>query len=247
VSGLRIIVCDDHEALSRRAAEMVAQAVRAQPDLLLCVASGRTPSRAYELLARRRGDEPALFQKLRVIKLDEWEGLAMDDPGSCELHLRRCLLDPLEVAAERYVGFRGDAIAPEAECAHIARVLQEQGPIGLCVLGLGVNGHVGFNEPGPELQPGPHSTPLSHASLDHPMVRRARAHVRRGLTLGMGDILRARRVLLLASGAHKREPMQRLREARVSTTFPASLLWLHGDVTCLCDRDAAADPDPDAA
>src|SRR4029079_13542626 len=103
-----------------------------------CAASGRTPTRTYELLARRRGDEPALFQRLRVIKLDEWEGLAMDDPGSCELHLRRHLLDPLEVPPERYTGFRGDAIAPEAECAHIAGVLEERGPIGLCVLGLGV-------------------------------------------------------------------------------------------------------------
>ena len=245
--GLRIVVCDDHEALSLRAAETLAQAVRQQPDLLLCAASGRTPTRTYELLARRRGDEAEVFQQLRVIKLDEWEGLAMDDPGSCELQLRRLLLDPLEVAPQRYTGFRGDAIAPEAECAHIAHVLEEQGPIDLCVLGLGVNGHLGFNEPGPELQPGPHVVPLSHASLDHPMVRRARAHVRHGLTLGMGDILRARRVLLLASGAHKREPMQRLRERRVSTLFPASFLWLHADVLCLCDREAAADPDPDAA
>ena len=69
--------------------------------------------------------------------------------------------------------------------------------------------------------------------------------VRHGVTLGMGDILRSRKVLLLVSGAHKREAMERLREPRVSTAFPASLLWLHGDAVCLCDREAAEPPDPD--
>jgi galactosamine-6-phosphate isomerase len=88
---------------------------------------------------------------------------------------------------------------------------------------------------------------LSRAALDHPMVRRARAHVRHGLTLGIADILGARKVLLLVSGSDNRGPMQRLREPRIGTSFPASLLWLHADATCLCDRDAAADPDPDVA
>jgi putative deaminase/isomerase len=245
--GMRIVLCDDHEGLSRLAAGAIVNALRADPGLLLCVASGRTPTRTYDLLAQRCREEPRLFERLRVIKLDEWEGLSPDDPATCEALLREHLLEPLEIPADRYIGFRGDAIAPEAECAHIAGVLAEQGPIGLCVLGLGVNGHLGFNEPGPELQTGPHVAQLSQDSQGHPMLRRARAHVRHGLTLGMGDILRSRKVLLLVSGAAKREAMQRLREARASTAFPASLLWLHGDATCLCDREAAAEPDPDAA
>lgn len=246
-AGLRIVVCADHEALSRLAADTIASELRRNPALLLCAASGRTPTRTYDLLAMRRRDEPRLFERMRVLKLDEWEGLAIDDPGSCEVHLREHLLEPLGVTPDRYVGFRGDAIKPEAECAHIAGVLDEHGPIDLCLLGLGANGHLGFNEPAPELLPRPHVMPLSRAALDHPMVRRARAHVRHGLTLGMADILSSRKVLLLASGAEKRDPMQRLREPRIGTSFPASLLWLHGDATCLCDREAAADPDPDVA
>lgn len=245
--GLRFVVCADHEALSRLAADTIANELRRHPSLLLCAASGKTPARAYDLLARRRRDEPGLFERLRVLKLDEWEGLAMDDPGSCEVHLREHLLEPLGVTADRYLGFRGDAINAEAECAHIAKALDEQGPIDLCVLDLGANGHLGFNEPAPDLAPRPHVVPLSRAALDHPMVRRARAHVRHGLTLGVADILRARKVLLLASGADNAPPMQRLREPRLSTSFPASLLWLHADATCLCDREAAADPDPDVA
>jgi galactosamine-6-phosphate isomerase len=247
LSGLRFIVCDGREALARRAAAAVLDAIRARPDLLLCATSGSTPTRAYDLLALRGREEPRLFERVRLLKLDEWVGLPMDDPSTCEAYLREHLLDPLGIPSERYVGFRGDAIAPEAECEHIAGVLAEQGPIDLCILGLGVNGHLGLNEPGPELHPGPHVTALSRASLDHPMLRRARGQVRQGVTLGMGDILRSRKVLLLVSGAHKREAMQRLREPRVSTAFPASLLWLHADATCLCDNEAVAAPDPDVA
>lgn len=245
--GLKLVVCADHEALSRLAADTIANELRRNPSLLLCAAAGRAPTRAYDLLARRRRDEPGLFERLRVLKLAEWEGLAMEDPGSCEVHLREHLLEPLGIAAEHYVGFRGDAINAEAECAHIAKVLDEQGPVDLCVLDLGSNGHLGFNEPGPDLQPRPHVVPLSRAALDHPMVRRARAHVRHGLTLGMADILGARKVLLLASGSENRDAMRRLREPRIATSFPASLLWLHPDATCLCDREAAEDPDPDVA
>jgi galactosamine-6-phosphate isomerase len=247
VSGLRFVVSDGPEGLARRTASAIVDAIRAKPDLLLCLTSGATPTRTYDLVALRGREDPRLFERLRVLKLDEWAGLPMDDPSTCEVHLRQHLIDPLGIPADRYIGFRGDAIALEAECAHIARVLAEQGPIDLCVLGLGLNGHLGLNEPAPELHPGPHVTPLSRASLDHPMVRRARVHVRHGVTLGMGDILRARKVLLLVSGAHKRAAMQRLREPRVSTSFPASLLWLHADATCMCDRDAFADPDPDVA
>ena len=184
---------------------------------------------------------------MRLLKLDEWAGLAMDDPATCEAYLRQHVVEPLRIPPERYIAFRGDAIALDAECAHIEGVLEEQGPIDLCVLGLGVNGHIGLNEPGPELHPGPHVATLSRTSLDHPMLRRARANVRHGVTLGMGDILRSRKVLLLVSGTHKREAMQSLRDPRVSTSFPASLLWLHADATCLCDREASEAPDPDVA
>jgi galactosamine-6-phosphate isomerase len=245
--GLRIVVCADHEALSRLAADTIAAELRRNPGLLLCAAGASTLRRAYDLLTRRRHDEPALFERLRVLKPSEWEGLAMDDPGSSEALLRERLLEPLGVTGDRYVGFRGDAINPEAECAHIAKVVEEQGPVDLCVLELGASGQLGFNEPAPELLPRAHVAALSRAALDHPMVRRARARVRHGLTLGMAEILGARKVLLLASGADLAAPLQRLREPRVATSFPASLLWLHGDATCLCDREASSEPDPEVA
>jgi putative deaminase/isomerase len=237
--GLTQRVEPDYDAMSRHAAELIVASVRGRPDLLLCTATGSSPTRTYELLAERHRREPGLFSRLRLIKLDEWGGLPPEDPGTCESYLRRHLVDPLNISPDRYHTFRGDAPDAEAECRNIERTLGNHGPIHLCVLGLGVNGHLGFNEPADALHPGPHVAPLSEQSLAHPMVRHARGRVRYGLTLGMGDILRAQKILLLVNGRHKRDPLRRLLTPHVSTRFPGSFLWLHPDVTVLCDTEAS--------
>jgi galactosamine-6-phosphate isomerase len=237
--GLTRLVEPDYDAMSRRAAELIVASLRTHPDLLLCAATGSSPTRAYELLAERHRHEPALFSRLRLIKLDEWGGLPADDPGACEAYLRRHLVDPLFISAGRYHTFRGDAPDAEAECRNLALTLNQHGPVHLCVLGLGVNGHLGFNEPADALHPGPHVAPLTEESLAHPMVRHARGRVRYGLTLGIGDILRSEKILLLVSGRAKREPLRQLLTPGITTRFPASCLWLHRDVTVLCDAEAA--------
>lgn len=224
----------DHETMSRYAADWLAGHLLEKPDALVCLASGATPTRAYELLAERHVAEPRLFDRMRVIKLDEWGGLAMDDPASCEQHLRRVLIDPLGLT-DRYVAFDGQNPTPDDECNRVARWLAENGPIDVCVLGLGVNGHIGFNEPGPFLQPHAHVAKLSPTSLTHAMIRHAAVRPTYGLTLGMADLLQSRHILLLVSGPTKREPLARLLTAPISTEFPASLLTLHGNVTLLCD------------
>jgi galactosamine-6-phosphate isomerase len=229
----------DHEEMSLRASRLVLSQLREKPDLLLCAATGSTPTRTYELVCDPRSHHHAPTGRLRVIKLDEWGGLPPDDPGACETYLRRHFLGPLAVPPERYVGFAPDVADPEAECGRVAAALDGQGPIDLCVLGLGTNGHLGFNEPADELHPHAHVARLSAATLEHPMVRHRRGEVKFGLTLGIADILHARSVLLLVSGAHKQEALERLMESDVSTHFPASFLWLHPDVTCVCDADAA--------
>lgn len=237
------IVLPSHEAMSRRAAGFLEDEIRRDPSVLVAAASGSTPSRTYELLTDLLQDEvtrsPGLLQRLRIIKLDEWGGLTMDDPATCETNLKRLLVEPLGISPERYFSFQSDAGDPRAECGRIARALEAGGPIGVSVLGLGLNGHLGFNEPAEALEPFPHVAQLSASSLAHPMLERSRASPRQGLTLGIADILRSRRILLLVSGSKKREVLRRLLEEPISPRLPASFLWTHGDVTCLCDREAA--------
>jgi galactosamine-6-phosphate isomerase len=234
-----ILVCNGAESLSRKAAKRILTALCCKPDLLLCAAGGSTPLRTYQLLVRHRAQQPKAFRKLRVIKLDEWGGLPMGGPGTCEQQLAKCLLGPLGVSGKRYLGFRSDPPDSARECARIRRCLDAEGPIDLCVLGLGLDGHVAMNEPAPALQPRAHVARLADATLRHPMLAESRTAPTCGLTLGMAEIFASREILLLVSGANKREPLRRLMRREITTECPASFLWLHPNWTLLCDREAA--------
>lgn len=238
---MRFTVLPDREALDREAAALIWEAARAKPDLLICLASGGTPTGTYALLA----GAPERLERARFIQLDEWAGPGPDDPASCAAYLERTVRSPLAVPPERWIGIRGDAPDAVAECRRVAAALEEAGPIDLCILGLGLNGHLALNEPAESFDPFCHVATLAEQSRTHPMLTETAAPVRQGLTLGLGDILRARRILLMVSGAAKREPLRQLAARRVTPTLPASFLWLHGDAVCLCDRDAAADTELD--
>jgi len=152
-----LFVHPDYEALSEIAADLIAKRIHEKPPLLLCLATGSTPTRTYELLATR---PKSLFDQLRILKLDEWGGIPMSSPATCETYLRKILIDPLDLSS-RYVAFESQPTNPTAECSRIARWLKDNGPIDLCILGLGINGHLGFNEPAAALQPRAHLATLS--------------------------------------------------------------------------------------
>ena len=233
---MRVTVLPDREALDRHAAAHIREAAEAQPGLLICLASGDTPTGTYAVLAA----DPERLAHARFIQLDEWAGLGAGDAASCAAYLERTVRRPLAVPPERWIGIRGDAPDAAAECRRVVAALDEAGPIDLCILGLGLNGHLGLNEPAENFAPFCHVATLAAQSRDHPMLAGTGGAVLQGLTLGLGDILRARQVLLLVSGAAKRAPLARLAERRVTPQLPASFLWLHGDAICLCDEDAAA-------
>jgi galactosamine-6-phosphate isomerase len=232
-------LCDDLEAVSRNAAQRIVRALSFKPDLLLCPASGFTPLRTYQLLAEHATHHADDFRSLRLVQLDEWGGLARDDPGSCERQIRTSVMNPLGIPDERFFGFASNAANPQAECERIQRRLASEGPIDLCVLGLGMNGHIAMNEPSSFLQAQAHIASLAESTLHHPMLADTSSKPVFGLTLGMTEILTSREILLLVSGAAKREPLRKLLGREITTHFPASLLWLHSNWTLLCDRESA--------
>lgn len=233
---MRLIRCEDYEALSAQAASLVIAEITQQRDLLLCAATGRSPIGLYEALVRKAQTDGALFDALRIIQLDEWGGLSENAPHSCERYLRTRLLDPLGISPARYLGFASAAPEPEEECRRIRSALAQHGPIDVCVLGLGINGHIGFNEPGTVLLPHCHVARLSDDSRRHAMVGSMNEAPHFGLTLGLQEILAARRILLLVTGEGKQHALTGLLSGEVSTTLPASFLWLHGNTDCLIDQ-----------
>jgi galactosamine-6-phosphate isomerase len=238
-SSLRLEVASYYEAMSRRAEEAIVAELKQSPELLLCASAGGTPTGLYQRLAQRHKLQPRLFKRMRVLQIDEWGALPRSHPATCEADLRAKLLEPLGIGRDRYAGFRTDAPDPKRECDRIARWLAANGPIDICILGLGLNGHVAMNEPAQTLSPGAHVARLTPSSLRHPMLKSSRVKPRHGLTLGLADILASRLVLLLVNGKHKQQALKQLLVPKVSTRFPASFLWLHPNACLLCDRESA--------
>jgi len=236
---MRVKAFTDHDAMSRAAARYVTRELERRPSLLLGVVTGVTPTRTYEHLALSREARPGLFRRFRVLKLDEWRGLPARHPATSEAYVRAKILAPLGVERARYEGWACAPARPEAECSRIARFLARHGPMDVCLLGLGRNGHLLMNEPAAALRPGPHEARLAASTRRHSMLESLGTPPTHGLTLGMADILASRRILLLVSGRHKAAALRRALTGGVSTRCPASLLALHPDATVYCDREAA--------
>lgn len=239
--ALNLVVSEDAEAMSRKAAAVVLAALKQRPDLLLCASAGGTPTRIYQLLSEKHRRNPGIFSRMRVLSIDEWLGLDASNPGRCVADLERKLVAPLNISKSRFIAFRSEAPDPEAECVRVAACLRTEGPIDLCFLGLGTNGHMAMIEPAGEFAPGPHVARLAKSSINHPLLNEVHPKPKRGLSIGMGDILRASQALLLVSGAAKRPALERLLTPRVTTRFPASFIWLHAAATVFCDRAACPD------
>ncbi len=222
--------------MSRDAVGIMAEAVAKDPDLLLCAASGGSPTRAYELFAADKARGAAL----RVMKLDEWAGMGAADEASCESYLRRHLTGPLAIPEARYLSFDATAADPSAECERVEKRLEAEGPIDLLILGVGINGHLGLNEPTQALTAKCHVAALAESSKAHAMLEGRASVPTEGFTLGMVGILQARHILVLVAGAHKRKVMEHFLKRNVTPAFPASFLWLHSNVDFLTDCEAMA-------
>jgi galactosamine-6-phosphate isomerase len=236
---LQIRVARNHAAMSRQAASIIVTDLEKKPDLLLCASAGGTPGETYQYLAEEYTRRCGLFGRLRVIQIDEWGGLPRGSAATCEADLRSKLISPLQIGADRFAGFKSDTDEPGAECRRISKWLAVKGPIDICILGLGLNGHVAMNEPAPAANPAAHVAKLAPSSRNHGMLKGLARKPSFGLTLGLGDILQSRKILLLVSGKNKRAALKRLLTPEVTSRFPASFLWLHSDATVLCDQEAA--------
>jgi glucosamine-6-phosphate deaminase len=245
---------DDYRALSRRSAGLLIAAVRTDPRLVLGLPTGRTPLGMYDQIVRECAGDPGCFTDATTFNLDEYVGISSDHPGSYRTYIRQHLIDRVGIDPRRAhvpdgsvspIGqpstpAREDAL--RQECLRYERAIRAAGGLGLCVLGLGRNGHIGFNEPGTAFDSRTRvvelseSTRVANASLFEGGVVPGRA-----ITMGIGTILDARRLLLLASGASKRPAIRRLGEGNPDPAFPASALGLHADVLVIVDSEAAGD------
>jgi len=234
---MKVETFEDYEAMSQKAKEIIVAELSARKDTLICAATGKSPTRMYELVADEFNRQPALFSKMRILKLDEWGNIPMEHPKTCETYLQTHVIQPLRIDTDRYVSFLSNPGDPHEECIRIQKEIDRMGGIDLCILGLGMNGHIGLNEPADFLQPDCHVADLSEMTLQHPMATAMEEKPGYGFTLGMADILQSRKILLLVHGSNKNRISRELFSGRISTKIPASFLWLHPDTMCLTDNE----------
>jgi galactosamine-6-phosphate isomerase len=152
--------------------------------------------------------------------------------------LQKYLVEPLQIPNERFFIYDSQTSNPEEACLRMQVCLKQEGPIDLVILGIGLNGHLGFNEPNDFLSPACHVAELEEQTKQHTMIGELSVKPTKGLTLGMGEILQAKKIILLINGAHKKEITKAFLKGEISTHLPASFLWLHPNVTCLIEANA---------
>ncbi len=233
---MKITYFEDYAGLSACAADLFVAQLRKRKESLVCCATGGSPLGFYQRLIKMHATGTDLFDRTRILKLDEWGGIPMTDPNSCHSYLQQYVLTPLKISPERYIAFDSEAKNVEEECKRIQQVIDQTGPIDFCILGLGKNGHLGFNEPAPFLQRDCHIAKLASTTVQHSMVQTMPKTPTFGMTIGLKDILNAKKILLLITGSHKQEAIKKLMTREITTQLPASFLWLHSNVECLIDR-----------
>ena len=234
--NMRISYFDDYAGMSESAADILVNELKRKRDLLVCSATGGSPLSLYQQLAKIYLKEADLFERMRILKLDEWGGIPMMNSNSCESYLKENVLSPLNISSDRYMAFDSEAHNLVEECRRIQQTIDKIGPIDFCILGLGKNGHLGFNEPADFLQGDCHIAKLAEITAQHSMVQMMPRTPTFGMTIGLKDILGSKKSLLLITGSQKRDAIKRLMTKEVTTQLPASFLWLHTNVECLIDK-----------
>jgi len=239
---MRIVVVSSYREMSEWAAQAVALEISRQPASVLGLATGETPRQMYRELVRLHRAAGLCFAAVTAFALDEYIGLSPDNPASFNYYLHDHLFGHLDPPLGNIHLIDALAADIDLECARYERQIAASGGIDLQVLGIGQNGHIGFNEPGTSFALGMHRVELTPSTVDSNARHFAEpAQVpRSAITLGISNILHAKKILLLASGKSKSEALRLALHGGVTPHVPASALQTHPDVTWVADRDAAS-------
>lgn len=239
---IRVTVFPNDRAAARALACRTAEALAARPSLVLGLPTGRTPVRLYKELVSLAAHGKADFSRVRTFNLDEFLGVGPSHPGSYRTFMEDHLFKHVGISPAQVNFLNGAAADPDAECVRYEEAIAAAGGIDLQILGIGTNGHIGFNEPARELKARTHRVRLK------PETRRSNSALFGGdpaavpaeaLSMGMATILQARSIVLLATGRSKAGCVERVVNGPITTDLPASFLQLHHDVQIVLDEPAA--------
>lgn len=237
---MRLIICENYEEMSRAAAKIVASQLTVKPESVLGLATGSTPIGMYNILADMCGKGELDFSEAKSFNLDEYYPLSAENEQSYHYFMNENLFSKINIKPENTQIPDGMCENPEEWCKNYERMIAQSGGIDLQILGIGQNGHIGFNEPDANLNPNTHLTDLTENTINanSRFFETIDEVPKQAITMGIGTILKAKKIILLASGAEKHKVVKQLLEGKITTDIPASMLKVHSDTVLICDKAA---------
>lgn len=239
---MKTYIAQDYTAMSLQTAELIIQCINRKPDSLVCFAAGNSPLGTLSCLveAARRGE--VNFDRCRFISLDEWVGLDESDEGSCRQTMNEHFFKPCGIEERNIHFFNGKSSDLEAECKSMDELIKAHGSIDLLLLGVGMNGHLGFNEPGVSFDLYTHVIDLDSVTkqVSAKYFQNQQQDVQQGITLGIKHVLEANTAILIADGAKKAEIMKKALHDEVTNQVPVTVLQRHPNVHVCLDEAAAS-------
>ena len=238
---MKILIYKDYSSLSAFAAGEMIRLIKEKPDAVICLASGDSPKLTCELFTQKVKEEKPDISKFFFIGLDEWIGLAPAIRGSCHNDFKKRIFEPLEISPAQYHLFNGLANDLENECIEMDKTIREKGGIDLMIVGIGMNGHIGFNEPGVNFKLLSHVIDLDPVTIsvgqkyfDQPVT------LQKGITLGLAHLMNAKKVFLIATGLKKAAVIKKAVQEKISNQLPASIMQQHPEGSILVDEEAGS-------
>ena len=237
---MRIIVCENYDEMSMEAAKIVASQMILKPDSILGLATGSTPIGTYENLAKMNKEGYIDFAQIKTFNLDEYYPISRSNDQSYYYFMNENLFSKVNIDLKNTDIPNGETKDAAKECEEYDKRIEASGGVDLQILGIGQNGHIGFNEPDKNLVTGTHVTKLT----DNTIEANARFFEKKedvpteALTMGIATIMKAKKILLLASGKNKHAAVSQLLNSDITTDNPATMLKMHPDVVIICDKDA---------
>ena len=237
---MKVIITKNYEELSERAAEIMLGIVKQNPKAILGLATGTTPLGLYAKMISDHMENGTDYSQIRTVNLDEYKGLPKTHEQSYAYFMRKNLFEGLGIAPEQTDIENGTAKDERAECARYDALLEEE-PRDIQLLGLGSNGHIAFNEPGTPFGSGTHVVTLAESTVkDNARLFEDISEVpRKAFTMGIKQIMQAKKILILASGSNKADAVYKMVRGEVTEQVPASVLQQHPDCTLIADGAAA--------
>ena len=238
---MEIKIFSDHSELSQQAADEVINCIKQNPGAVICLASGNTPLETCKWIVKKAAGEKTDFSKCNFSGLDEWVGVPKENTGSCHFFFYNNLFAPLNISDAQIFLFDGMAENLAAQCTQMDNLIAAKGGIDLMIVGIGMNGHIGFNEPGVPFNLLSHVINLQETTREvGQKYFSTPTDLAQGITLGLGHLMNTKEVILIANGNNKAGVIRQAIKDPVTETLPASILQKHKNSFIFLDKEAAS-------